>query len=1180
MTILTKALVMSLFQPIPLVDESNLYIERFTRSHVHEYFGEEYDLFSDVWGVLFMETPWQRLIVGCDPRWGRCIYSVSGYANFRSFGENYLEKPWDITGKYPYVFITDRGKKLVAQFKLEPPPHGDSVPRIEFVRYIGATSSGGIWKTFRGPDGIAYSDAGTPNDPSDDFILVTDALDNSLYAFYVATGTMLGSHKARWSYPVDVAVGKEVSEGRIRNTDDVYILNEGGNKIVRVELATGDTQEFRFPDDLNFHVYSIETDACGRVYVSCSDDTLYVLEFLPAGPVIREKFPGPPFNKIHDVYVSGNEVIVSERWTDNTGISLYRITDGCAEDTCMLAVRITDPRDKQVIRADSIPVKGEVLCKSHPDPGYGFVKYWALYIAPGWDIVGEFAFLAGSPGGTDGVDTLCWLVADTFPAGQYTLLLRAQSNEGLEKEDKIRIRIMHGAYTDPTIIYLRRPDGTYWYPMMEIAPVGSPVEVGWRIVGPAGKLRFRLSTNNGVSYQDISGWLPPGTLIDDSTYEGSWVWNTPNFPSRKVKLLMEVYDTAGEYSSSCEIAPAIVVVSDVGGITAGNGGRKLALSEDGVMHGVWATGKIIRDTMNPGPEDIQSSVYYSYSTDLGMSWAPPKLVALGRDPAIALFDNGSAGMVYLSDKADTLYYRPINKAGNPGKPTVLNVGARLYGSPAITIRGGRAYTVAEVYDSASALLFMWELRKQGQLVQTAEMAGPWQETPANPLEVVAVPIGGKREATDTVYYVLLNPRGSPSVATDITGRLHLAWDRGPEIWYGRETDTGWVFAQVSDSGVLASDPCLDVHGGNAYITWKQMRMIDRVLVRRYGFVQDGFWLAGTDTVVRYFLLNRPVIDKGGAIAWTMGQEVYPGPQRTVNILQYETETGGWTGGGVLSNYPLGDHPQLEVARKNLTAAWSQGYWEMNPLWSRPMGRFYLGTELLNQDQPPFWWVELGDSEATPYTVHRGGFTVYSSGVRADVDSAYLAYKFPLFGSSESEIWLKLYYDGDEDWRGVSVRVNDQDFGNFWYPKGETIWARCEPGVAESLNIVVNNIGGSEVSIAGIYVYSASEGKAEAAGLAGDVSGLPIVLSLNAPYPNPAKGRVTLSYAIPGQHEGQNLSIRLYDVSGRRIQSLVEDKAKAGVFTISLARKDLPTGLYFVVLRVGQEQRVQKLMWVR
>ena len=297
------------------------------------------------------------------------------------------------------------------------------------------------------------------------------------------------SAEVRWSYPADLAIGKEVYQEGVRNTDDVYVLDEGAKKVIRVNFATRDTQEFRFTDDLNFHVYSIETDACGRVYVSCSDDKLYVLEFLPTGAVIIDVFPGPPFNKIHDIYVSGNEVIVSERWTDSSGISLFRLGQECVDECCGPSAKITYPRERQTIREDSVPIIGKVYCKGYAGVQCenGYIKYWALYIAPGWDIVGTFAFLTGAPGATDDEDTLCWLVADTFPAGNYTLLLRGVSNDPGESpvEDRVKISIRHGLPTDPTITYMRKPDGTQWYPMMSIVPMSTPVEVGWRIVESA-----------------------------------------------------------------------------------------------------------------------------------------------------------------------------------------------------------------------------------------------------------------------------------------------------------------------------------------------------------------------------------------------------------------------------------------------------------------------------------------------------------------------------------------------------------------------------------------------------------------------------------------------------------------------------------------------------------------------
>jgi len=1173
-------------QQIPLVDEGGLTIWEFNKGEAHRYF-DGADVFYSLWGVALVNSDYGRFFFAVDPFWHRLIYGRQGLKGAEVVGQNNLVRPWDIVASGNRIYVSDKGLGCIAEFriqKLSP----NLPPSVSFMRYFKIPGDSGVTKKIE-PRGIAYSNKGyiyVANMETEwGSVLKFEANTGALIDEYLGAGGLFNAGKIQ--HPVDVAVGKTTASGSVVNTDTIYVLEASRHSVVMYEDdETAVKPRFikRVRLDPDVRPYTIETDACGNVYVTTDDEQILVYD--PGMENRLEIYSS--FSDIRDLYITGNELLVSERWTDEHGISLFRITDGCAEEGCVPYAEITAPRDRQMILADSIPVRGRVQCRK--EQAYGYIKYWALSIAPGWNpSETDFVALAGGPGGTDGIDTLCWLRADTFGAGNYTLLLRGVGNNPGEPvaEDRSRITIQHGLFTEPAITYLRYPDSSSWG-TMDFAPFDTLVEVGWRIVGPAGKLKFKMSTNNGVSYQDISGWLPPGTHLNDSVWQGSWAWNTPDYPSRKIRLLMEVYDTLGQYSSSAEIGPAVVVTSDIGGITAGNGGRKLALSKDGVLHGVYVVGTLSGDTVNPGLEDITNNIYYAYSTDLGLSWSVPRPVAGGRDPAIALFDNGSGGIAYLSDRADTLYYRPINKAGNPGKPTALTNGARSYGSPSITARGGRAFVVAETYSTppadtvAQANLCLWELMKQGQVVQSANLVQSWQEQIRDPVEVVIISGGGRLLAGDPVpdstRFIILNPQGSPSVVTDMTGRLHLAWDRGDEVWYGVETDTGWAFVRVSDSGALAHDPCLDVYGGNTYLTWEESRS---VLVRKFGFVEDGFWPEKTDTVARSLVfppawLEYPVIDKGGAVAWAA---TTPGPFfRGVNLRQYESETGSWAEAELLSDHPIGQHPQMEVGPQNLAMAWSQGYWEMGE--GVATGRFYLGQELLPQDEPPFWWVSLGDPLPTPYTVHRGDYVSYPSGIRADLDSVYLSYSLPMFGPAESEVWLRLYYQGEDDWRGVSVKVNDQEFGNFWYPDDQALWARCDVGMTDSLMIVLNNTGGPEVSLAGVYVYALENGRMETQALGeGKISSSPIVLSLYSPFPNPAKGKAIITYAVPGHQEGEPLLLCLYDVSGRRAMTLNEGPARAGVFAVPIAG-GLSSGLYFVFLSVGQEQRVRKLVWLR
>ncbi len=61
-------------------------------------------------------------------------------------------------------------------------------------------------------------------------------------------------------------------------------------------------------------------------------------------------------------------------------------------------------------------------------------------------------------------------------------------------------------------------------------------------------------------------------------------------------------------------------------------------------------------------------------------------------------------------------------------------------------------------------------------------------------------------------------------------------------------------------------------------------------------------------------------------------------------------------------------------------------------------------------------------------------------------------------------------------------------------------------------------------------------------------------------PNPSNGIATLSYSV--EKEG-NVRISLHDVTGRLIKSLLNENKRAGIYSLHVNNKDLPSGIYFL-----------------
>mgnify|MGYP002338705258 CR=1 FL=1 len=84
------------------------------------------------------------------------------------------------------------------------------------------------------------------------------------------------------------------------------------------------------------------------------------------------------------------------------------------------------------------------------------------------------------------------------------------------------------------------------------------------------------------------------------------------------------------------------------------------------------------------------------------------------------------------------------------------------------------------------------------------------------------------------------------------------------------------------------------------------------------------------------------------------------------------------------------------------------------------------------------------------------------------------------------------------------------------------------------------------------------------------------LTLLGTSPNPARRRATVRFAVP---ERQEVTVRLYDVLGRRVRTTVRRTAEGRQET-RLDVGDLSSGVYFLRLRAGGEVRTQKLTVVR
>ena len=94
---------------------------------------------------------------------------------------------------------------------------------------------------------------------------------------------------------------------------------------------------------------------------------------------------------------------------------------------------------------------------------------------------------------------------------------------------------------------------------------------------------------------------------------------------------------------------------------------------------------------------------------------------------------------------------------------------------------------------------------------------------------------------------------------------------------------------------------------------------------------------------------------------------------------------------------------------------------------------------------------------------------------------------------------------------------------------------------------------------------------------GDETGYPDRYSLSTPYPNPFNSTVSVSYSVP---LATDVSVKVYNISGQFVASLVNEKHAQGRHTISWTADNFASGMYFVKMEAANFRDFRKIILTR
>jgi hypothetical protein len=91
------------------------------------------------------------------------------------------------------------------------------------------------------------------------------------------------------------------------------------------------------------------------------------------------------------------------------------------------------------------------------------------------------------------------------------------------------------------------------------------------------------------------------------------------------------------------------------------------------------------------------------------------------------------------------------------------------------------------------------------------------------------------------------------------------------------------------------------------------------------------------------------------------------------------------------------------------------------------------------------------------------------------------------------------------------------------------------------------------------------------------AGLPKVFALEQNYPNPFNPSTVMSYQLP---VASNVSLKVYDVLGREVATLVNGRQEAGRYSVSFNAASFASGVYFYRLQAGNFVQTKKMIMVK
>jgi hypothetical protein len=126
----------------------------------------------------------------------------------------------------------------------------------------------------------------------------------------------------------------------------------------------------------------------------------------------------------------------------------------------------------------------------------------------------------------------------------------------------------------------------------------------------------------------------------------------------------------------------------------------------------------------------------------------------------------------------------------------------------------------------------------------------------------------------------------------------------------------------------------------------------------------------------------------------------------------------------------------------------------------------------------------------------------------------------------------------------------------------------------------DNNGSLSDASASVYFYVLNQDDPTKTAIKEDINegqGTPKEFALYANYPNPFNPLTQIKYALP---EDAHVILKIYDVLGREVTTLVNEHQEAGYKQVHFDAGNLPSGMYFYKIHAGKFSSVKKMLLLK